>query len=145
MKWILLLFLFFLSKAGHTQTVLVMDFVKVKNGRYAETLFYYEKNWKLYRDIALQKGFIQSYRLEKTTADSAGAFDLILITEYPDSNTYHKSEENFRDILATARPNGPLLLNEWKPADFRQNVFVKVTETVYHSRPDKKKKRSGTD
>lgn len=122
------------------QTVLVMDFVKVKNNRQAETMFFYENNWKLYRDIALQKGFITSYRLEKTTADSAAAFDLILITEYRDSSMYHKSEENFRDILATTRPNGPLLLNELKPADFRQNVFVKVTETLY-SGTKKKKKR----
>jgi len=122
------------------QTVLVMDFVKVKNNRQAETMFFYENNWKLYRDIALQKGFITSYRLEKTTADSAAAFDLILITEYRDSSMYRKSEENFRDILATARPNGPLLLNELKPADFRQNVFVKVTETVYSNTKKKKRK-----
>lgn len=121
------------------QTVLVMDFVKVKNNRQAETMFFYENNWKLYRDIALQKGFITSYRLEKTTADSAAAFDLILITEYRDSSMYRKSEENFRDILATARPNGPLLLNELKPADFRQNVFVKVTETVYRNTKKKRK------
>jgi hypothetical protein len=143
MKRIVSLFSFLLAaKAGYAQTVLVMDFVKVKNGRLAETLFYYENNWKQYRDIALQKGFIQSYRLEKTTADSTAAFDLILITEYPDSKAYRKSEENFRDILATTRPNGPLLLNEWKPADFRQNVFVKITETLYRSNSVKKKKRS---
>lgn len=133
MRSFLLLICITATLTAGAQTVLVMDFVKVKNNRYAETMFFYENNWKLYRDIALQKGFITSYRLEKTTADSAAAFDLILITEYRDSSMYHKSEENFRDILATARPNGPLLLNDLKPADFRQNVFVKVTETVYRS------------
>lgn len=122
------------------QTVLVMDFVKVKNDKYAETMFFYENNWKVYRDIALQKGFITSYRLEKTTADTAAPFDIILITEYRDTSMYHKSEENFRDILATARPNGPLLLNDLKPADFRQNVFVKITETVYSSTKKRKRK-----
>ncbi len=133
----ILLFLAATIKAG-SQTVLVMDFVKVKNGNYAETLFFYENNWKLYRDIALQKGFITSYRLEKTTVDSTAPFDLVLITEYRDSTMYHKSEENFSDILATARPKGPLLLNDLKPADFRQNVFVKVTETLYSSSKKKK-------
>lgn len=137
----LFLFLFLaVTVTVSAQTVLVMDFVKVKNNRHAETMFFYENNWKLYRDIALQKGFITSYRLEKTTADSAAAFDLILITEYRDSAMYHKSEENFRDILTSTRPNGPLLLNELKPADFRRNMFVKVTETLY-SGTKKKKKR----
>jgi hypothetical protein len=136
-----LLFLLFsaVTIAAHAQTVLVMDFVKIKNGKQAEALFFYENNWKLYRDIALEKGFISSYRLEKTMADSAGSFDLVLITEYADSNLYRKSEENFRDILSSARPNGPLLLNELQPADFRQNVFVKITETLYSSKKKRKK------
>jgi hypothetical protein len=140
MRFLFLLFCLIATLFAGAQTVLVMDFVKVKNGKYAEALFFYENNWKMYRDIALQKGFISAYRLEKTSADSAAPFDLLLITEYPDSTIYHKSEENFRSILATTRPSGPLLLNDLKPADFRQNVFLKVTETIYSSSKKKKKK-----
>ncbi|MBN8674664.1 MAG: hypothetical protein J0L56_11045 [Chitinophagales bacterium] len=139
MRSVLLLLFSAITIASHAQTVLVMDFVKIKNGKQAEALFFYENNWKLYRDIALEKGFITAYRLEKTTADSSASFDLVLITEYADSSMYRKSEDNFRAILSTARPNGPLLLNELQPADFRQNVFVKVTETLY-SRTKKRKK-----
>ncbi len=139
MRSVLLLLFSAITIASHAQTVLVMDFVKIRNGKEAEALFFYENNWKLYRDIALEKGFITAYRLEKTTADSSASFDLVLITEYADSSMYRKSEDNFRAILSTARPNGPLLLNELQPADFRQNVFVKVTETLY-SRTKKRKK-----
>lgn len=139
MRSVLLLLFSAITIASHAQTVLVMDFVKIRNGKEAEALFFYENNWKLYRDIALEKGFITAYRLEKTTADSSASFDLVLITEYADSSMYRKSEDNFRAILSTSRPNGPLLLNELQPADFRQNVFVKVTETLY-SRTKKRKK-----
>jgi hypothetical protein len=140
MRLLFLLFCLVAAISVGAQTVLVMDFVKVKNDKYAEALFFYENNWKMYRDIALQKRFISAYRLEKTTADSAAPFDLLLITEYPDSAMYRKSEENFRDILATTRPNGPVLLNDLKPADFRQNVFLKITETLYSSSKKKKRK-----
>lgn len=140
MRSVLLLLFSVAIIVTHAQTVLVMDFVKVKEGRQAEALFFYENNWKMYRDIALEKGFITAYRLEKTMADSSASFDLVLITEYADSSMYRKSEENFRDILSSTRPNGPLLLNELKPADFRQNVFVKVTETLYSNNKKKRKK-----
>lgn len=110
-----------------------IDFVKIKNNRRQEALFFYENNWKLYRDIAIKKGFIQSYRLLSTTADSIADFNLILITEYADSLQYKLSEERFQQIIKTTRPEGPKLLNELKPADFRQNVFFKQTETLFNS------------
>ncbi|HRG24558.1 MAG TPA: hypothetical protein PLL23_09200 [Chitinophagaceae bacterium] len=131
------LYLFFLSLSFQVeaQTITVMDFVQVKEGHRAEAVFFYENNWKLYRDIAVKKGFILSYRLEEVVADSAGTFNLVLITEYRDSVFYQNSEANFREILATARPNGPLLLNHLQPADFRINLFVKITRNLFRSYP----------
>ena len=115
-----------------------MDFVKIEDGKKAEAIFYYENNWKLYRDIAIKKKLITSYQLVEAIADSLNNFDLILITTYADSAQFLKSEENFRDIIKSVRPNGPVLLNELKPADFRKNVFAKITRTVFS--PDKKEK-----
>ncbi len=48
---------------------------------------------------------------------------------------FHNSETNFREILLTARPNGPLLLNKLQPADFRTNVFVTITRNLFRSYP----------
>ncbi|MBL7748684.1 MAG: hypothetical protein JNM19_14705 [Chitinophagaceae bacterium] len=137
-----LLFLLLLASiVCQGQSVLIMDFVKVKNDRFEEALYYYRNNWKLYRDIALEKGYIKSYRLERVKPDSAKTFDLVLITEYEDSTQFNKSEENFRSIITAQRPGGPALLNSVQPADFRTNVFVQYTETLFsNSRHLKRKK-----
>lgn len=134
MRYLFLLFLL-VSFSGAAQTITVMDYVQVKESHRAEAVYFYENNWKLYRDIALKKGFILSYRIEEVVADSSGSFNLILITEYRDSNFYQNSETNFREILLTARPNGPLLLNKLQPADFRTNLFVKITRNLFRSYP----------
>jgi hypothetical protein len=126
------------SAQTHTEVTL-MDFVKIKNGKKAEALFFYENNWKVYRELALKKGIIKSYQLLQCQPDSLNNFDLILITVYSNAEQYNKSEENFRSILTQLRPNGPLLLNELKPAEFRENVFVKTTSTMFA--PPKKQRR----
>jgi hypothetical protein len=108
-----------------------MDFVKIKNGKQKEALFFYENNWKVYRDIALEKGYIKSYKLVTTLADSIANFDLILITEYADSLQEKLSEERFQLIIKEKSPNGPKLLNDLKPNDFRQNLFLKEVKTLY--------------
>jgi hypothetical protein len=139
----LLYCIFFIQLSAAAQknsTVTLMDFVKIKEGKTAEALFFYENNWKPYRDLALKKKIIHSYEMVKARPDSLNNFDLILITVYKDSLQFVKSEENFRSILATVRPNGPVLLNEVKPADFRQNVFVKIVQPLYAS-PEKKKRK----
>jgi hypothetical protein len=128
------------SFAQTQRTISIIDFVKIKNNRIKETMFYYENNWKLYRDIALEKGYIESYKLLTTSADSTANFDLMLITEYADSSHLNLSEERFQQIIKTNRPNGPRLLNEIKPADFRINLFLKETETIFSSDKNRKVK-----
>jgi hypothetical protein len=121
------------SAAQHNKEVTLMDFVKIKDGKKAEAMYFYENNWKLYREEALKRNIIQSYRLIEAAPDSLNNFDLILVTVYKDSAQYSKSEENFRPVLAALRPNGPALLNNLKPADFRLNVFFKITRILFTS------------
>ena len=111
--------------------VAVMDFVKIKNGRRDEALFFYENNWKVYREAALKKGVIKSYELLEGQADPASAFDLILVTEFPTEDHFKHSETNFQPIIKDLRPSGPVLKNELKPEDFRQNVFMRVVRSVF--------------
>lgn len=120
-----------------SKPVVLMDFVKIKEGKKAETMYFYENNWKLYREAAMKKKIIESYQLVESVPDSLNNFDLILITVYSDSVQYAKSEANFAPVLKEIRPNGPVLLNNLKPAQFRQNVFVKITRPVFSS--DKRK------
>jgi hypothetical protein len=137
------LFLFSNISFGQNEgTITLIDFVKIKNDKRKETLFYYENNWKVYRDVALEKGFIKSYKLLTTSADTIANFDLILITEYADSSQFKLSEERFQQIIRTTRPDGVKLLNEVAPKDFRQNLFFKMANTLFSA--DKPKTRRKT-
>lgn len=99
-----------------------MDFVKIKDGKRDETIYFYENNWKLYRDEAKKRGFIDSYELIETKSEKHADFDLILITRYNGEEQMKNSEKNFEPILKELRPNGPALKNAVQPADFRVNV-----------------------
>lgn len=119
---------------GQTSSQLsVIDFVKIKGENHREALFFYENNWKVYRDTALKKGYIKSYKLLTTLVDTTANFDLMLITEYLDSAQLKVAEERFQQIIKEIRPNGPLLLNERKPNEFRKNVFLKTAKTAFSS------------
>jgi hypothetical protein len=127
MSRILFFLLFLPAWAGAQKSgpVLAMDFVQVKDQHFAEAMYFYNQNWKLYREAALQKGFITGYRMVQIQRDSMAPFDLVLITEYADSAQYKQSEKNFEGIIRELRPDGPLLLNGLKPGDFRRNLFFK--------------------
>lgn len=113
--------------------VTLVDFIRIKNNHYEEALYFYQSNWKLYRDEAVKRGVIQSYQLLSVPADSAANFHLMLMTVYKDSAQYLASETAFEPILKALRPSGPVLLNDLKPADFRENVFFKAGTTVFTS------------
>jgi hypothetical protein len=128
-KWIFIsLFSIGILPAPAQPGVSVIDFVKIKNDKTKEALFFYENNWKVYRDSALQKKYISAYRLLTTNADSMGNFDIMLITEYADRAQFQLSEQRFNQIIKTVRPDGPKLLNDLKPDDFRKHVFTKKNE-----------------
>lgn len=120
-----------ISSAQNSNSISTLDFVQIKNDRRIETLFFYENNWKVYREIAVERGFIKSYRLLATTKNTTANFDFILITEYRDSLQFKASEYNFQKIIKEVRPSGPKLLNDLKPNDFRENLFFKQAETLF--------------
>ena len=107
------------------ESIWVIDYVKIKDGKKAETLYYYEQNWKRYREEALKRGYIKSYSILQALPDSLQNFDLMLITEFADSTQLSKVEEHFQPIIKSLNPDGPRLLNSLKPAEFRQTVFNK--------------------
>lgn len=102
----------------------VLDFVKIKDGKRDEAMYFYENNWKVYREDALNRGVIHSYELIEASSKDRADFDLILVTRYAGKEKLDNSEKNFEPILKQLRPNGPILKNSLQPADFRQNVFL---------------------
>lgn len=118
--------------------IATVEFIKIKNNNQAEALFFYQNNWKVFRETALQKKFIQSYKLLQLETDSTSTFDFILITEFANANDYKLSEERFQKIIKSVRPTGPKLLNNLLPKEFRETVFLKITESIIN--PDNKKR-----
>jgi len=108
-----------------------VDFVKIKDGKRDEALYYYENNWRLYREEALRRGLIHSYELIDAKSPAGAEFDLILITRYRGAAQLRESEKNFEPILKQMRPNGPLLKNDLKPDDFRQSVYLYTGESPF--------------
>lgn len=102
----------------------LMDFVKIKDGRREEAFYFYENNWKVYREEALKRGIIHSFELIDARSEKNSAFDIVLVTRFMTEAQYKDSERNFEPILKKLRPNGPVLKTASKPADFRENVFV---------------------
>lgn len=100
------------------QSIWVIDFVEVKNGHQAEVEYFINENWKTFREAALKKGVIKSYRVLRTSPDSTAAFSYMMMTEFADSTSFRNVEENFRPIMKAVRPNGPKFLNDLRPKDF---------------------------
>lgn len=139
-KLILLLLTGFLSyQQTHAQktSYVAIDIIKVKNGLWNEALYFFENNWKTYREDAIKQGVISSYQMLVNKADSVSN-NIVLITEYPDSLSYRKSEENFRPILKKIHPNGPIYLNEKRRNDFMQ-IEIFNWYRVWTDNKDKRK------
>ena len=142
----LLIFSFFLTaicvSAQPPGAIVVVDFVKIQDEKKEEAVYFYENNWKVYRETALKKGYIQSYQLLTTPPDSIGNFDLVLMTGYADSLSFRKSEERFDAIIKNTNSGNQKLLNDTKPAGFRKVVFSKETKVLFSSQPPGRSKKN---
>ena len=99
--------------------VVTVDFVRVLNGSDEEAVFYYENNWKQHRIKAAQNGYISSYKLLVKTSDD-GQTDILLITGYASQSQYEDREKNFAVVMRDARKDGPVMMNDKLPGDFRE-------------------------
>ena len=105
------------------EEISTIDFVQILDGNDEEAVFYYQKNWKVLREMALKKKYIKSFQLLKTEASEEAPFQIMLITNYANAKQYSKREKYFAKII---KAKGELdLLNDKKPAEFRKVVFGK--------------------
>ena len=103
--------------------VSTIELVKILNNHKADAIYFYENNWKKFREKALEDHQISSYNLFINNENVDAPFDIILITNFADSIALQNSEVVFQKIINEIRPNGPLLLTEKKPNDFRMRFF----------------------
>ena len=81
------------------ESVWAIDLVHTLPGMQDAYLASIEANWAGARALALRDGHIVSYRALATTPDSTSQWDVILMTEYPDSGAYAQREAAFRAIF----------------------------------------------
>ena len=118
----------FIAYGQQNDTISTIDFVQVVGNNYEETIFYYDNNWKVLREMAIKKSYIHSYQLLEVPHSPEAPFHIMLITTYANAQQYAKSEDHFSELI---REKGPLrLMNEKKPGDFRKILFSK--EMVRH-------------
>ena len=101
--------------------IVAIDFVKVLNGNDEEAIYYYENNWKQYRVSALERGYISSWQLLVKTSED-GSTDILLMTGYASEAEYAAREENFAVVMQEPGRDGPALLNDKAPGEFREII-----------------------
>jgi hypothetical protein len=114
---------------GQKQEAVYLDLVKVKNGKVDDALHFFKNGWKVYRDSALKAGLITGYRLLRVETDSSDV-DIVLMTVYPDRETYNRREEIFQPIMKALRPNGPAMRNGFKREDLEFKGKL-LTESLF--------------
>lgn len=126
---IILIFSFCTGLSAQEDTrISTLDFVQVQNANHAEALHYYQNNWKVLREKAVEKKYIHAYEFLQVEASESAPFHFILITTYTDAEQYKIREENFAELI---KERGALRLkNEKQPGDFRKIIFSK--EEVKH-------------
>ena len=124
MKSKVLAILFFWSFLLHSQEnpqISTMEFVEILNDNEAETLYYFNNNWKVLREKALAQADISGFNLMKNKKSKEAPFDFILMTTYPNEEKYINREIIFQALISES--GGLKLLNEKKPSEFRKSVF----------------------
>ena len=140
MRLILTLFILSFTSLSYgqlDQRISTMDFVQVLNNNKKEVTYYYQNNWKVLRDMAIKKGYIESYQVLETPFSEEQPFEIILITTYANKEQYDQREDHFQELI---KEKGALdLMNEKQPGDFRKTLFNR--EMVRHwETPHKNKK-----
>lgn len=110
----------------------IVEFIKVVNGNRDEARYFFENNWRVFREAAVKRGIIESFDYIET-ANRDAAFDIILITRYANEEQYKNSEKAFEPILKELRPKGPLMKGSLKRDAIIKTVYSYVGKSVFRS------------
>ena len=115
------------SFAQKSERISTVDFVQIVNENSEEALFYYQHNWKVLREMALEKNYISSYEIMETSYSEEAPFHFMLITTYKNKLQYEAREKHFQELI---KIKGKLeLLNAKKPTEFRKTLYRKENVT----------------
>ena len=131
MKTAILLFVLGVSSISYAQNdsrITTIDFVQILNDNKAEATYYFQNNWKVLRDMAMEKGYIHSFQVLEVPLSEEEPFQLMFVTTYTNKVQYDLREDHFAELI---KEKGELnLMNDKKPSEFRKSLFTK--EMVRH-------------
>ncbi len=105
------------------EKISIMFFIQVLNDNYEEAIFYYQNNWKVTGEMALERGLIESFQMLETPYSGEEPFHIVLITTFKNKEIYDNREEPY---FALVKEMGPMrLLNDKKPDEFMKVLFTK--------------------
>lgn len=98
------------------RSVWAVDLIRTLPGQQEEYLRNIEQNWAQGRRILHGEGGVRSYYALADSPDSLQEWDVLLMTEYPDSAAYEAREATFEEVFASpeyvrvppARPSAEL-------------------------------------
>lgn len=110
-----------ISFSQTNEKITTIETVEVINNNTDEAIYYFQNNWKVLRIKAVQKGYIHSYSLMKTSYNEETPFHIILVTTYDNKEQFDNREKHFAELIKAS--GGLKLLNEMKPSEFRKSAF----------------------
>lgn len=131
-KCLLILLLASFGVISYAQSPVIIEHVKILDGKTKEALAYYENNWKMLRDVAIERGYIASYQLIQV--NNSDDYDLILMTTFEDADQLAAAEDNFKEIIGEYLPDGPKLMNNITPEAFRQTLHADESEILFRNK-----------
>lgn len=115
------LLFYFISFSQNNKKITTIETVEILNNNKEEAIYYFQNNWKVLREKAIEKGYIYSYVLLESQYTKATPFHIVLATTYTNKTQFDNRETHFAELI---KEKGDLkLLNEKKPSEFRKSVF----------------------
>ncbi len=100
-----------------------VEFIQIVDSNKEEAIFYYQNNWRTLREMAIKKGYIDSFGFFENQATRQEPFHFILVTTFKNKGQFDLVEEHFSELI---KEHGDLkLMNEKKPGEFRKTLYSK--------------------
>ncbi|BAO75341.1 hypothetical protein [Winogradskyella sp. PG-2] len=110
-----------ISFSQSNERITTIETVEILYGKEEEAIYYFQNNWKKLRARAIEKEYIHSFQLMKTSFSSETPFHIILVTTYTNKEQYKNREKHFTELIKAS--GGLKLLNDKKPNELRKSVF----------------------
>ncbi|NMM50072.1 hypothetical protein [Marinigracilibium pacificum] len=130
---LIIVFGLFFSLNLSAQEIVSQQYLKVKEGESRHFEDYLEEIWEKQNKVALKKGFISGYEVQRVL--DSDRYDFILVTRFKDKRAYNYREKNLNTIISDKKvfPKG-LMIDGKTDDDMVIYLFKLVSESEYRKK-----------